>query len=119
MIDFPSFFARSQISWWIASLAPTSTPIVGSSTISVSQPVASHLAMLTFCWLPPDSLPTGCSMLVARTSTASMYSRATSRSFARLIPTSGFEMRSQTVMAMLVLMLALSLIHISEPTRPY
>jgi hypothetical protein len=34
-------------------LAPTSTPRVGSSTISTLGRVASHFAMTTRCWLPP------------------------------------------------------------------
>ena len=45
--------ARSQISRWICSLAPMSTPTVGSSMMRMSQSAASHLAMQTFCWLPP------------------------------------------------------------------
>ena len=36
-----------------SDLVPTSMPRVGSSMISRSGSVASHLAMTTFCWLPP------------------------------------------------------------------
>ena len=46
---------------WTSALVPTSMPRVGSSTISSFGFVASHLASTTFCWLPPDSVPTGSS----------------------------------------------------------
>ena len=39
--------------------APTSTPRVGSSSSSTSQPCSSHRASTTFCWLPPESVRTG------------------------------------------------------------
>ncbi len=45
--------ARSSTRAWMAALAPTSTPRVGSSTIKSLPPRASHLAKTTFCWLPP------------------------------------------------------------------
>ena len=35
----------------------TSMPTVGSSMMRTSQSAASHLARLTFCWLPPESWP--------------------------------------------------------------
>src|SRR5882757_6566758 len=41
------------------SRAPTSTPLVGSSSTSTSGSAASHLARQTFCWLPPDSVLVG------------------------------------------------------------
>ena len=37
----------------------TSMPTVGSSMIRILAEAASHLARLTFCWLPPLRLPTG------------------------------------------------------------
>ena len=40
---------------WISNFAPTSTPLVGSSSSSTRGSVASHLATTTFCWLPPLS----------------------------------------------------------------
>ncbi len=46
--------ASSRTSVWMAALAPTSTPRVGSSNSSTRGRAASHLAMTTFCWLPPD-----------------------------------------------------------------
>ena len=51
--------ASSPISRWISAFAPTSTPCVGSSRISTAGSVASQRASATFCWLPPDRLPTG------------------------------------------------------------
>src|SRR5829696_1386140 len=50
--------ASSDISRCTSALVPTSIPRVGSSTISSFGPVASHLPSTTFCWLPPDSVPT-------------------------------------------------------------
>ena len=50
--------ASSLISRWTSAFVPTSMPRVGSSTISSFGPVASHLPSTTFCWLPPDSVPT-------------------------------------------------------------
>jgi len=57
-IDLP-FAARSQISSCRAFLVFDVDPTVGSSMIRISALAASHLAMLTFCWFPPDSVPTG------------------------------------------------------------
>ena len=45
----------------ISCLAPTSMPRVGSSRISSFGSVASQRASSTFCWLPPESSPIGCS----------------------------------------------------------
>src|SRR4051794_8524774 len=50
--------ARSLSSRWTSLLVPTSMPRVGSSTIRTLGSVDSHLASTTFCWLPPDSVPT-------------------------------------------------------------
>ena len=66
IIRMPSpCWASSLRSRWISALAPTSTPRVGSSTISSLGLLASHLPTTTFCWLPPESLLTTCSPLVA------------------------------------------------------
>ncbi len=46
--------ASSRISSWMAALAPTSTPRVGSSKSITPGSSASHLASTTFCWLPPE-----------------------------------------------------------------
>jgi len=43
------FLARSKISWYISYFAPTSIPLVGSSSISISGSVRSHLPKITFC----------------------------------------------------------------------
>ncbi len=43
---------------WMSAFAPTSMPRVGSSRMSSSGAVASQRARSTFCWLPPDRLPT-------------------------------------------------------------
>ena len=40
-----------------SSLAPTSMPRVGSLSTSTRGRWVSHLASATFCWLPPDSVP--------------------------------------------------------------
>ena len=45
--------ASSESSRCTSALVPTSMPRVGSSMISSWGLVASHLAMTTFCWLPP------------------------------------------------------------------
>ena len=50
--------ARSRISVTISDFEPMSMPAVGSSRISTSGSVASHLAMTTFWALPPDSVRT-------------------------------------------------------------
>src|SRR4051795_6030186 len=50
--------ASSLISRWTSDFVPTSMPRVGSSTISTFGPVASHFPRTTFCWLPPDNVPT-------------------------------------------------------------
>ena len=52
--------ASSSMIWCTSALAPTSMPRVGSSRISTVGSVLSHLASIVFCWLPPDSSPTGC-----------------------------------------------------------
>ena len=51
--------AVERISACISSLAPTSTPRVGSSSRNTDGCASSHLANTTFCWLPPDSEPAG------------------------------------------------------------
>ena len=43
---------------WTAALEPMSMPLVGSSRMMTRGSVASHLPITTFCWLPPDSVPT-------------------------------------------------------------
>ena len=47
--------------WCTSALAPTSTPRVGSSTISTLGSRASQRASTTFCWLPPDRPSMACS----------------------------------------------------------
>ncbi len=51
--------ARSRISAMISDFEPMSMPAVGSSRISRGS-AASHLAMTTFCALPPESVRTRC-----------------------------------------------------------
>ena len=43
-----------------SALVCTSMPWVGSSRISTRGLVASHFDSTTFCWLPPESVLTGC-----------------------------------------------------------
>src|SRR3954470_18029267 len=50
--------ASSLIRRWTSDFVPTSMPRVGSSTMSTFGLVASHFPSTTFCWLPPDSVPT-------------------------------------------------------------
>ena len=57
MMPMPSA-ASSPIMAWTSTLAPTSMPRVGSSRISTEGWVLSHLPIITFCWLPPESLAT-------------------------------------------------------------
>ena len=54
--------ASSPISRWISAFAPTSTPCVGSSRMRTAGSAASQRARATFCWLPPERLPTGASI---------------------------------------------------------
>src|SRR5262249_5001771 len=65
MMPMPSA-ASSPIMAWTSALAPTSMPRVGSSRISTDGWVFSHLPIITFCWLPPESLATGSSTDGAR-----------------------------------------------------
>ena len=60
--------ASSPMMRWTSTLAPMSMPRVGSSRIRTRGLVASHLASTTFCWLPPESAPTGWSTPVILTS---------------------------------------------------
>ena len=56
------------ISRWMNSIDPTSSPRVGwATTSSFGSPVSSR-AMITFCWLPPDSVEAATSGLGVRTS---------------------------------------------------
>ena len=50
--------ASDDISRCTSALVPTSMPRVGSSTISSFGAIDNHFASTTFCWLPPDSVPT-------------------------------------------------------------
>src|SRR5262245_50240149 len=68
MTAVPSAASESSSSW-IAALAPTSTPRVGSSAISTAGDCSSHLANNAFCWFPPDSSRIGAVSVRARTST--------------------------------------------------
>ena len=47
--------ASSAMNSCTAALEPMSMPLVGSSRMMTRGLVASHLAMTTFCWLPPES----------------------------------------------------------------
>ena len=55
--------ASSPMKSCTAALEPTSMPLVGSSRMMILGLVASHLAITTFCWLPPESSPSGWSQL--------------------------------------------------------
>ena len=52
---------------WISSLAPTSTPCVGSARTSTSGRSTSWRASTTFCALPPDIALIGCRSCGVRT----------------------------------------------------
>ena len=58
-------------------------PLVGSSRMMTRGFVASHLAMTTFCWLPPESSATSWSRAAARRSRRAVYSRVRRNSSAR------------------------------------
>ena len=58
----------STMRWWMNSIEPTSSPRVGWATMSSRGSPDSSRAMITFCWLPPDSVATGAWMLGVRTS---------------------------------------------------
>ena len=55
----------SEISPWTSAFAPTSMPRVGSSRMRIFGSVHRQRASSTFCWLPPESSPTGWSGLDA------------------------------------------------------
>lgn len=69
----------------MSNFAATSMPRVGSSRISSFGSVASQRASSTFCWLPPDSSPIGCSASRALMPSRAMYVSASSRCRARPI----------------------------------
>ena len=73
--------ARPTMSSWKAALVRTSMPTVGSSMTRMSQSAASHLARLTFCWLPPESCPASCIGPEIRMPSWSRYRLTRSRSF--------------------------------------
>ena len=50
--------ASSRTSVRISDFEPMSMPDVGSSSTRISGSAESHLAMTTFCWLPPESVAT-------------------------------------------------------------
>ncbi len=51
----------------MSNRAPTSTPCVGSSArMTLTAPRRNGRASETFCWLPPESEPTGCSIEAMR-----------------------------------------------------
>ena len=51
--------------WWISAIAPTSTPRVGSSKMTMRGFCTSPLPITTFCWLPPESSTTRALSLIA------------------------------------------------------
>ena len=68
---------------WMSALAPTSIPRVGSSRMISSGAVASQRASSTFCWLPPERVPTRALGSAGRTPRARMYSVTTASYSAR------------------------------------
>src|SRR6185312_400928 len=76
--------ANCESSRCTSALVPTSMPRVGSSTISTLGLVASHLARTTFCWLPPDKVPTRSDSRAYFTWSLAAQSTARSRSARRL-----------------------------------
>ena len=77
------FSASSVMIRWISSLAPTSTPCVGSASTSTSGRSTSWRASTTFCAFPPDMALIGCRSCGVRTASRLIMSRATVRSRAR------------------------------------
>ncbi len=67
MIVRPLDRASSDSSRQMSCRAPTSTPRVGSSSISNRGCRQPHRPSNTFCWLPPDSVPIGSVTLAGRT----------------------------------------------------
>ena len=76
MITARPWAASSAMNSCTAALEPMSMPLVGSSRMMTRGLVASHLAITTFCWLPPESWPTSWSSAAARRSSRLVYSRA-------------------------------------------
>src|SRR4029450_7847667 len=83
--------ARLRIISRISDLVPMSTPAVGSSMMSTSGSVPSHLAMTTFCWLPPESTRTGLAMLATFTENRWIRERASSLPLRSLISGPAFN----------------------------
>ena len=63
----------------MSAFEPTSTPRVGSSTISMRGCRTSHFASRTFCWFPPERLRTSRSMLGVAMRSSSLYFWLTAR----------------------------------------
>ena len=68
--------ASFNTNFWISIFVPTSIPRVGSSKIRYSGCVSSHLARITFCWLPPESDLIGVSAEAVLISISLIYSSA-------------------------------------------
>src|SRR4029453_16323924 len=83
--------ARLGIMSRISDLVPMSPPAVGSSMMSTSGSVPSHLAMTTFCWLPPDSTRTGLAMVATFTENRWIRERASSLPLRSLISGPAFN----------------------------
>ncbi|MOA35873.1 hypothetical protein D3C78_1573610 [compost metagenome] len=81
MMESPSA-ASSLMKPCTAALEPMSMPLVGSSRMMTLGWVASHLPITTFCWLPPESVPTGTERAAARRSSREAYLRASANSLA-------------------------------------
>ena len=77
------FSASSVMIRWISSLAPTSTPWVGSASTSTSGRSTSCRASTTFWALPPDIAPIACRSCGVFTASRLIRSWATVRSLAR------------------------------------
>ena len=72
---------------WMNSIDPTSTPRVGCAAMKSFSGRDSSRATITFCWLPPDRVPTGVSAEEVRMSNCSI------RSFADFAMASGLSDR--------------------------
>ena len=75
--------ARSETIRCTSAFAATSIPRVGSSRIRIRGRVASHFAITTFCWLPPDKSFTTCSRVAMRMRSEETYESVSSSSFLR------------------------------------
>ena len=64
----------------MSAFVPTSMPRVGSFRMITFGAISSHFARITFCWLPPDSVPAKASPLRVLIASLSIHFFTVSRS---------------------------------------